>query len=135
MDADPQSFTRCKEDNVLRMTGNLILLPFENNSFDRITCISVLEHIESPFRALCEFRRVLKPGGRLLVSFDVANYHRWNHTIDIGCAQSIVEYFGLTMVPPPPEASVVEFPEIERKPHDPEKVALRCLCFFWDKPI
>ena len=41
-------------------------LPFEDNSFDAVTCQTVLIHIENPLNALREMRRVLKPGGILI---------------------------------------------------------------------
>ncbi|CAN5564965.1 hypothetical protein BH11PLA2_BH11PLA2_05020 [soil metagenome] len=44
-------------------------LPFEGNSFDSIVCIDVVEHLPTPERFFAEFRRVLKPGGLLLLSF------------------------------------------------------------------
>jgi SAM-dependent methyltransferase len=43
-------------------------LPFEADSFENILCISVLEHLEDPIRAIKEMRRVLKQDGRILVS-------------------------------------------------------------------
>jgi SAM-dependent methyltransferase len=42
-------------------------LPFEDNDFDAIWTITVLEHILNPERALLEIRRVLKPGGLLFL--------------------------------------------------------------------
>jgi SAM-dependent methyltransferase len=44
-------------------------LPFEDNTFDSIVCIDVVEHLPTPERFFAEFQRVLKPGGRLLLSF------------------------------------------------------------------
>lgn len=42
--------------------------PFETASFDVIWCSEVLEHLFGPKFALCEMNRLLKPGGRLLVT-------------------------------------------------------------------
>jgi arsenite methyltransferase len=42
-------------------------LPFENDSFDAVICISVLAFCEDPLRVLADVRRVLRPGGRLLL--------------------------------------------------------------------
>jgi SAM-dependent methyltransferase len=44
-------------------------LPFADESFDCVTCIEVLEHIPETDRraALAEMRRVLRPGGRLVL--------------------------------------------------------------------
>src|SRR5688572_19546767 len=43
-------------------------LPYEDSSFDYISCIEGLEHIENPQQAIREFSRLLKPGGHLLTS-------------------------------------------------------------------
>lgn len=53
-------------------TAGLTSLPFRQDSFDAIFCISVLEHLDIPsmHRALQELRRVLRPGGRLLLTTD-----------------------------------------------------------------
>lgn len=44
-------------------------IPFKDNSFDVIVCIDVLYHqkVESDIKALKEFRRLLKPGGIVIV--------------------------------------------------------------------
>jgi len=39
-----------------------------DGSFDVILCTEVLEHLHTPAKAIAEFRRVLKPGGLLLLS-------------------------------------------------------------------
>ncbi len=43
-------------------------LPFENGHFDIVFLLDVLEHVEDESRTLTEIYRVLKPGGRLVVS-------------------------------------------------------------------
>jgi SAM-dependent methyltransferase len=43
-------------------------LPYHDVSFDYITCIEGLEHIENPQQAIREFSRLLKRGGHLIVS-------------------------------------------------------------------
>jgi SAM-dependent methyltransferase len=47
-------------------------LPYENNKFDYITCISVIEHIDNDtiLKSLSEFKRVLKSNGEILLTFD-----------------------------------------------------------------
>ncbi len=44
-------------------------VPLESESFDTIFCIDVVEHLPQPARFVHEFRRLLKPGGLLFVSF------------------------------------------------------------------
>jgi 2-polyprenyl-3-methyl-5-hydroxy-6-metoxy-1,4-benzoquinol methylase len=43
-------------------------LPFDGQSFDYVTCLEGLEHIENPQQAIREFARVLRPGGSVIVS-------------------------------------------------------------------
>jgi len=44
------------------------ILPFQNNSFDSILCFQVLEHVFEPLDFLIEAKRVLKPGGKILIT-------------------------------------------------------------------
>jgi SAM-dependent methyltransferase len=43
-------------------------LPFEDETFDLVTTLDVIEHIDDDVTALRELRRVLRPGGVLLVA-------------------------------------------------------------------
>ncbi len=43
-------------------------LPFEDASFDLVTCTEVIEHLEHYRETLREMHRVLKPGGTLVLS-------------------------------------------------------------------
>jgi ubiquinone/menaquinone biosynthesis C-methylase UbiE len=42
--------------------------PYDDATFDAITCIEVVEHLENPFHFLREAARILKPGGVFIVS-------------------------------------------------------------------
>ena len=48
--------------------GDLLDLPFIDHSVDGFICTEVLEHCTNPQQAVREMYRVLKPGGRLLVT-------------------------------------------------------------------
>lgn len=50
-----------------RLQTDSAVLPFASGSFDLVTANMVFEHIEAPLQSLKEIRRVLKPGGRLLL--------------------------------------------------------------------
>ncbi len=48
------------------VVGSATALPFEDNEFDAIWSVWVLEHVPNPEQALREMRRVVKPGGLIL---------------------------------------------------------------------
>jgi SAM-dependent methyltransferase len=52
--------------------GSIFNIPEEDNTFDVVTCVSVLEHVRHKDYALRELLRVLKPGGRLILTYDLA---------------------------------------------------------------
>lgn len=70
--------------------GSVEDLPFEDDSFDFAVCLDVIEHLDDDLQTLRELRRVVRPGGRLLVtvpaypslwsSHDVVNHHRRRYT-------------------------------------------------------
>jgi SAM-dependent methyltransferase len=43
-------------------------LPMDDDAFDAVVCCEGIEHIENPWLVLREFRRILRPGGVLIVS-------------------------------------------------------------------
>lgn len=45
-----------------------VILPFADNSVDNIFMIEVLEHVHNDIEILSEANRILKPGGRLILS-------------------------------------------------------------------
>lgn len=50
------------------LQASVYQLPFEDNSFDMVTCQTVLIHLKNPNEAIKEFLRVLKPNGLLAVA-------------------------------------------------------------------
>lgn len=54
--------------------ADVLQLPFEAESFDLITALDVLEHLDDDVASLREFRRVLRPGGRVFVFVPA---HKW----------------------------------------------------------
>lgn len=55
-------------DAVRFATGDVRALPFAEDSFDLLVCLEVLEHVDDQAGTLDEFRRVLAPGGILVIS-------------------------------------------------------------------
>jgi ubiquinone/menaquinone biosynthesis C-methylase UbiE len=54
-------------ENVVPTRGDATALPYEEGSIDAVVLTAVLGEIPDPVAALREIRRVLKPGGRLVV--------------------------------------------------------------------
>ncbi len=50
-------------NSVNYLYGDAYQLPFENESFDVVSAMDFLEHVEEPVRVIQEAQRVLKPGG------------------------------------------------------------------------
>lgn len=49
------------------IVGDIHNLPLDDGGVGAILCKSVLEHLEDPAKAVSEMRRVLKPGGKILI--------------------------------------------------------------------
>ena len=63
---------QCKADNgvknVVFESADVESLPFEDNSFDIVSCRFALHHFMHPEKAISEMTRVLKNGGKLVLS-------------------------------------------------------------------
>ena len=69
VDADDRAIGFCRargEDRVQLLESNV--LPFPDDTFDLVTALDVLEHIEDDRAAVREVARVLRPGGTLLAT-------------------------------------------------------------------
>ncbi|WDP91728.1 MAG: class I SAM-dependent methyltransferase [Desulfobacter sp.] len=56
-----------KGRNIRFQQGSVLDLPYGNTCFDAVLCQHILMNIEDKPRALAEFHRVLKPGGKLIL--------------------------------------------------------------------
>jgi ubiquinone/menaquinone biosynthesis C-methylase UbiE len=82
-----------KAANVKLISGFADALPFPDNSFDVVTCQTVLIHLADPQKAILEMKRVTKPGGVVIcvepnnmapfLTIDsVASIHKIDKTLD-----------------------------------------------------
>ena len=55
------------------ISGDILKLPYEDNKFDAIISISILEHIKDLDIVMKEFKRVLKPNGYLFIGSPIKN--------------------------------------------------------------
>ena len=58
---------RVDDDRPAYVAADMTNLPFEDDTFDCVTCGFVIEHLPDPTPGLVEMHRVLRPGGRLLL--------------------------------------------------------------------
>lgn len=59
------NLTSAKQPDVL---GDAAALPFAADVFDAVVCAELLEHVYDPRRVIGEVARVLRPGGRVLIT-------------------------------------------------------------------
>ena len=67
-------------DKVTYLQGDAMALPFDDNSFDVLTIAFGVRNVQDPAKAVAEFHRVLRPGGRLVIlEFDTPAFPplRW----------------------------------------------------------
>jgi SAM-dependent methyltransferase len=97
--------------------GSVLEMPFDSNSFDLAVSLDVIEHLEQEVDALAELRRVVAPGGSLLVTVpaygwlwsghDEINHHHRRYTRrslqrvaeDAGWKQVRTTYFNSLLLP------------------------------------
>src|SRR5579872_534338 len=64
-------------------------LSFPDRSFDAVLCNLGLMFFPNPLRGLSEFRRVLRPGGRVAVSVNTVVERSYNHHINVMIARYV----------------------------------------------
>lgn len=79
VDLDPRGLTPG-----LAACASALSLPFRDGLFDTVCAFDVVEHCEPESRALAEFRRVLAPGGRLLLSVPAYEWAWTDHDVKAG---------------------------------------------------
>ena len=79
LDHDPQLIEKAKtwigpSENVYLFEGSIYNMPYDDDHFDNIILSEVLEHLQDEELALKEVKRVLRPGGTLVVTVPNHNY-------------------------------------------------------------
>ena len=69
LDPSAAMLARCGDIPVPKIQGRLESLPFEDGTFDLVTCAWALETVPDPYLALTELCRVVRPGGALCLAF------------------------------------------------------------------
>ena len=68
VDISPQAVEFCRQRGLDSVKlGAIEHLPYENGSFDLVTALDVIEHLDDDVAGLREMRRVLRPDGRVLL--------------------------------------------------------------------
>ena len=102
IDADARQIARAELllagiENASLRKGNMYELPFEDHEFDTVILDDTLADADEPILALCEARRLVRPGGRLLIlaSVDSAGAHSLEARFAEWCGVA-----GLRLAPP-----------------------------------
>ena len=77
VDVDPEAVREAKKEShgsAAVLLGNGIGLPFDDETFDVITSFETLEHLHERREFLAELQRVLRVGGKLILSTPNADY-------------------------------------------------------------
>jgi len=92
VDISSQAVDFCRERGLDSVKlGAIEQLPYENNSFELVTALDVIEHLDDDVAGLREIRRVLRPDGRVLLFVpafmflwgvqDDVSHHRRRYTL------------------------------------------------------
>ena len=82
--------TESRDYKELDIISDITDIPVEDESFDAIMCIEVFEHITNPLDALKEFNRILKKGGKLILT---APFNSLTHYAPYHFSTGFTKYF------------------------------------------
>ncbi len=68
VDVSPLALGYCRQRGLQRvLAASATQLPFSDGSFDLVTALDVIEHLDDDLRGISEIERVLRPGGTAVV--------------------------------------------------------------------
>ena len=118
VDISTDALAFCRERGLEVKAGAAEDLPYEDANFDLVTALDVVEHLDDDVAGLREMRRVLRPGGRLLIFVptfmwlwgvqDDISHHRRRYrlpalrraVIEAGFEVERTTYANITFLPP-----------------------------------
>lgn len=69
LDLSPAAISYCAEKGLGEVAlGDVCNIPFEDGTFDLVLATDIIEHVDDDAKALSEMRRVLKPGGKVIIT-------------------------------------------------------------------
>lgn len=121
--------------NLLCRRGDLASIYYPDNHFDKVFCVSVVEHIPEAEKAVDELWRVLKPGGRLLLTVDVIEHVQGqsSYLFDVERAQHLLDRWELKVPVFPPDG-LRQWINEENRIGDKRVNCLTVLCVCVEKP-
>ena len=78
VDSNPRPLQVARERGLDAVLGSAEDLPFGDSAFDLVALLDTIEHVPGESRVLTECRRVLRPGGKLLVTVPAYQF-LWSH--------------------------------------------------------
>lgn len=92
LDANPMATERIVQD-----LNTTVVLPFADRSFDAVLCCVSIDYLVQPVEVLREVARVLRPGGRIVITFSNRCFptkaiRGWLETDDVGRCAIVLDY-------------------------------------------
>ena len=95
LDVGSQDITGCVEDlfgayigldmvpgRNVNVVANSHSIPYDNDYFDAVCCLEMLEHDSNFFQTMAELYRVLRPGGIMMLTARAIGYEQHDYTHD-----------------------------------------------------
>jgi len=103
-----------------RVRASVLSLPFADRSFDAVTCLEVLEHLDNPATAVREIARVSRHAFVVSVPFEpwfrIGNVFRGKHLSGLGNHPEHVQHWNLRTFPAFLSGSVTDVRIVEAFP-------------------